>query len=400
MDPESTPRAVPDPATLRQDFLLDKDVVFLNHGSFGACPRPVLEAQRAWTLEMERQPVLFIARRYPQLMEEVRRRVTAYLGAGALDLVWVINSTVGVNVVARSLAARLGPGDEVLGCDHEYGACDRTWRFLAERSGFSYRLAALPTPATSPEDLAEQFWSQVGPATRLIFLSHISSPTGLVFPVAEICRRARAAGILTLIDGAHAPAQLDLDLGELGADFYTGNFHKWACAPKGAAFLHARPEVQALLEPLVVSWGWEPEIAGPSPFIDHLEFWGTRDITPFLAVPAALDYQASRQWPAVRERCRRLVRHAREALLALPGVRPIQADHPELLAQMVAVELAPDTDVLDLKERLYDRHRVELPLYLWQGRPLLRVSVQGYNGEDDLAALMAALAAEYRPEGA
>ena len=385
---------VPSPEDLRAEFALDEGVVFLNPGSFGACPRPVLAAQAAWIGEMERQPVLFIARRYPDLMAAARERIAAELGSAPLDLVWVVNSTVGVNVVARSLARRLGPGDEVLGCDHEYGACDRTWSYLAARGGFDYRQAAVPVPVASPEALLETLWAAVTPRTRVLFLSHITSPTALVLPVAEICRRAREAGILTLIDGAHAPAHVDLDLAALGADFYTGNFHKWACAPKGSAFLYARPEAQALLDPLVISWGWEPEIPGPSPFIDQIEFWGTRDVTPFLSVPAALDFQAERHWPAVRERCRRLVRAAREALLALPGVEALQAPHPELLGQMVAVALPAGTDVLDLKTRLYDRHRVELPLYLWQERPLLRVSIQGYNGEDDLAALLAALRAE------
>lgn len=385
---------VPSAAALRAEFVLDADVVFLNHGSFGACPRPVLAAQAAWIGEMERQPVLFIARRYPQLMEVARDRIALELGTRPLNLVWVVNSTVGVNVVARSMAARLGPGDEVLGCDHEYGACDRTWNYLAAQGGFSYRRAAVPVPVASPEDVVETLWAAVTPRTRVLFLSHITSPTALILPVAELCRRAREAGILTLIDGAHAPAQLDLDLEAVGADFYTGNFHKWACAPKGAAFLYARPEAQPLLDPLVISWGWEPEIPGPSPFIDHIEFWGTRDVTPFLTVPAALDFQAERNWDAVRLRCRRLIMATREALLGLPGIQALQAPHPELLGQMVAVALPAGTDVLDLKERLYDRHRVELPLYLWQDRPILRVSIQGYNGEDDVAALLAALRAE------
>ena len=203
---------VPSAAALRAEFVLDADVVFLNHGSFGACPRPVLAAQAAWIGEMERQPVLFIARRYPQLMEVARDRIALELGTRPLNLVWVVNSTVGVNVVARSLAARLGPGDEVLGCDHEYGACDRTWNYLAAQGGFSYRRAAVPVPVASPEDVVETLWAAVTPRTRVLFLSHITSPTALILPVAELCRRAREAGILTLIDGAHAPAQLDLEL--------------------------------------------------------------------------------------------------------------------------------------------------------------------------------------------
>lgn len=375
---------------LRDRFQLDPAVHFLNHGSFGACPRPVSEARQAWLREMERQPVLFFARRYPELMDSARTRLAAYLGSGKLDLVWVSNATTGVNMVARSLAWRLSEGDEVLGCDHEYGACDRTWRYLAGKHGFAYRRAPLAVPMTSPEAVVEQFWSAVTPQTRLIFLSHITSPTGLRLPIEEICRRARAAGILTLIDGAHAPGQIDLDLRALDADFYTGNCHKWMCAPKGAAFLHARPELQALLEPTIVSWGWEPEpgFAGPSPFIDELEFQGTRDVTPFLAIPAAIDFQAEQDWPAVRARCHALLRETRGRLLEIPGTRAIHPDDEGWYIQMAAIELPPQVNAPVFQARLYEGWQVEVPVFVWNGRPIVRVSIQGYNTAADVDALV------------
>ena len=323
-------------ADLRKLFLLDPSVTFLNHGSFGACPLPVVEAREAWVREMEREPVLFLARRYPELMDAARVRLADYLSTDKLNLVWVNNATTGVNIVARSLARRLSLGldDEVLACDHEYGACERTWRYLSGIRGFTYRSVPIQVPVDDPEAVADRFWAEVGPKTRVIFLSHITSPTGMRLPIESICRRAREAGIVTLVDGAHAPGQIDLDLDALGADFYTGNFHKWLCAPKGAAFLYARPELQSLLEPLVVSWGWEPEIPGPSPFIDQQEFDGTRDITPFLSVPAAIDFQAEHGWPGVRDRCHALVREARKALLELPGVEPIHPDDRAWYIQM------------------------------------------------------------------
>ena len=381
------------PAELRERFQIDPEVRFLNHGSFGACPRPVAEAQAAWLREMERQPVLFFARRYASLMATVRERLASYLGTAPLNLVWVANATIGVNIVARSLAMQLGPGDEVLGCDHEYGACDRTWRYLGSKHGFAYRRAAVPPPLTSPEAVVEQIWSQVGPNTKLLFLSHITSPTGLRLPIEALCARARAAGIPSLIDGAHAPGQIDLDLDSLGADFYTGNCHKWLCAPKGAAFLYARPEMQARLEPLVVSWGFEPEpgFAGPSPFVDEIEFWGTRDVSPFLSIPAAIDFQAEHDWPTVRERCHALLSETRARLLEIPGIQALHPDDPAWYAQMLAFELPAGTDPMALQARLYEGWRVEIPGIWWNGRPLMRVSIQGYNTAGDVDALIEGL---------
>lgn len=244
---------------LREQFLLRPDVVFLNHGSFGACPKPVFEAYQYWLREMEAQPVEFF-RRSTEHLAEARRVLGASVGAHADDLVFVPNATTGLNIVAKSL--RLDPGDEILTTDHEYGALDRTWRFYCERWGARYLRARIPVPVESQQQIVDVVWSQVTPRTRVLFLSHITAPTALIMPVEELVRRARAADILTVIDGAHAPGQIPLNMAAIGADFYSGNCHKWMCAPKGSAFLYARREVQPLLEPLVVSWGWQPEKPG------------------------------------------------------------------------------------------------------------------------------------------
>ena len=381
----------PDARALAAEFLLDPEVVFLNHGSFGACPRPVFEVYQAWQRELERQPVSFLQREFPGLMAQARSRLAGYVGAAADDLVYVPNATTGVNVVARSLG--LGPGDEVVTTDHEYGACDRTWRFLCAKRGAAYRRVALPLPVTSADEVVERVWSAVGPRTRVLFISQITSPTALTLPVAPLVARAREAGVLTLVDGAHVPGQLPLDVEALGADFYTGNCHKWLCAPKGAGFLHARREVQGLLEPLVVSWGWEPEVPGPSRFVDEQEWTGTRDVAAYLSVPAAIDYEAARAWPEVQARCRALARRARAGLVALPGIGPVASDDESWTAQMAAVVLPAGTDVEALKARLYDDHRVEVPTLMWEGRPMLRVSVQGYNSYEDVDALVGAVEA-------
>lgn len=385
-----------DPAS-RAPFLLDPEVVFLNHGSFGACPAPVFDVYQAWQRELERQPVEFLGRRSVDLLRAARERLAAYVGAGADDLVFVPNATTGVNIVARSLD--LGPGDEVLGTDHEYGACDRTWRFVCEKRGAAYRQVPIDAPVTTHDAFVEAVWSAVGPRTRVLFLSHITSPTGLIFPVAELIRRARAAGILTVIDGAHAPGQIPLDLNALGADAYAGNCHKWLCAPKGAGFLHVRREVQPRIEPLVVSWGWRPEPSWPytSRFLSEQEWTGTSDIAAYLSVPAAIDFQAANDWDAVRARCHRLVLETQARLLALPGVQSLHPDERRggdaWTAQMTAVAV-PVADPAEFQARLYERHRVEVPVMPWNDRAVLRVAIQGYNTHADVDALLAALEAE------
>ncbi|HET8839840.1 MAG TPA: aminotransferase class V-fold PLP-dependent enzyme, partial [Ktedonobacteraceae bacterium] len=244
-------------------FQIRSDLTFLNHGSFGACPRPVFEAYQQWQLRLEEDPVEFLGRRRNDLLREAREQLAMYVGTQADQLVFVENATFGVNIVARSL--QLEPGDEVLATDHEYGASDRTWRFLCGQRQVRYINQPIPLPLTSDEEMLEYLWRGVTTRTRVIFVSHITSPTALIFPLEKICQRARAAGILTVVDGAHAPGHIPLHLDELGVDFYIGNCHKWLCAPKGAGFLYARPEHQALLQPLIVSWGWESLAPSASP---------------------------------------------------------------------------------------------------------------------------------------
>jgi len=379
-----------DPAlALRREFLLRPGVVFLNHGSYGASPRPVFDAYQEWQRELEGQPVEFLGRRLRGLLEASRAALGAYVGADGDDLVYVPNSTFALNVVARALP--LSPGDEVLGTDHEYGAIERTWRFVCGRRGARYVRQAVPLRPSSPGEVVEAIWAGVTPRTRVLFLSHITSPTATVFPIEPLLRRARAAGILSVVDGAHAPGQLPLDLEALGADFYAGNCHKWLCAPKGSAFLHARREVQELLSPLVVSWGWQSDRPGPSRFVDEQQLQGTRDPAAFLAVPAAIRFLEQHDWPAVRRRCHDLLAGARRAIGALTGLPPLTPDTPDWYAQMAAFPLPP-CDGPALKERLYRSYQIEVPVTSWQGLAFVRVSVQGYTSAADVAALVGALA--------
>lgn len=374
---------------LAGQFQLRPDIAFLNHGSYGACPRPVFAAYQDWQRELEAQPVEFLGRRLAGLLAEARAALGAFLGAGGDELAFVPNATHAINIVARSL--ELGPGDEVLGTDHEYGAVARAWRFVCGQQGARYVAQPIVLPLSEPWEVVEQLWAGVTERTRAIVVSHITSPTALIFPVAEICQRARAAGILSIVDGAHAPGQIELDLGAVGADFYAGNCHKWLCAPKGAGFLYARREAQALLRPLVVSWGWEAEAPGPSPFVDYFGWGGTDDPAAYLSVPAAIAFQRERNWPQVRAACRALLEEARTQVAALAGQGQICPGGPEWWAQMAAVPLVP-CDAAALKAQLWDQHRVEVPITVWNGRPLLRISVQGYNGPEDITRLLEAVA--------
>ena len=380
---------------MRDAFLLDPSLTFLNHGSFGACPREVFAVYQDWQLQMERNPVEFLGRRSAALLADARRQLGDYLGAQGDDLVFVPNATTGVNSVARSLA--LQPGDEVLSTDHEYGACDATWQFVCARAGAHYRRVAVPLPF-EPQSWAERLMAAAGPRTKLIFASHISSTTALIFPVAELCRRAREAGIRTLIDGAHAPGHLALDLRSVGADFYTGNCHKWLCAPKGSAFLHARSEYQSEIDATVVSWGYLADAGGPpaldaytgrSTFERRLQWQGTRDLAAFLSVPAAIEFQARHDWPRLRQDCHAQAIQTLRTVTTRNGLSAVAGDGD--YGQMVAIPVRA-TDAAGLRTQLFERHRIEVPVTQHGAHTFVRVSMQAYNTQAELNQLVDALA--------
>ena len=353
---------MPDPFLLDL-FLLDPTVVFLNHGSFGACPRPVFEAYQAAQLELERQPVEFLARerRLPELLEVPHRRLAAFLGADPERLAFATNASSAVNAVARSLP--LEPGDEVLLAEDEYPGMTILWDHVAHRTGA--RIVRAPFDALEP-----------GPRTKVVFVSHVEWTSGRVNELAPVLARARDAGALSIVDGAHAPGQLDLRLDALGADVYAGNCHKWLCAPKGSGFLYAKPEAQGLIEPTIVSWDWLDDASFP----DRHRWQGTRDPSAYLAVPAAIEFQAEHDWPVVRERC-----HALLAAADL-GLEPLTDDYVQMRGYRVEHDDPPG-----LKKRLYDEHRIEVPIVETPAGWVMRISVQAYNDESDLGALARAV---------
>ena len=349
---------------MRDLFLLDPAVTFLNHGSFGACPRPVFERYQLWQRELELEPVDFIARKLPDLLAEARTALGAYLGAPADDLTFVPNASTGVNMAARTLG--LGPGDEVLATDLEYGGLNLMWETLCARTGATY--VRVPV-----DEMAQH----IGERTRVVFVSHITSETGLLLPFEPIVRAARDAGVTTIVDGAHAPAHVPLALAELGADFYAGNCHKWMCAPKGAGFLYVRPEAQERVDGTIMSWGY----GEPATFLTRTEQQGTRDPAAYLTVPAAIAFVEEHDEP---ERCVALAREARRELCALFGTEPIAPE--EMVLRMASVRV-PDAEAL--VRRLWEAHRIELPA---MRDDMIRLSVAMYTDRADVDRLVSALA--------
>ncbi len=375
---------------LKEQFLLDPEVLFFNHGSFGACPRPVFEAYQAWQRELEREPVAFFARRV-ELLNTARCRLAAEVGADPKELVFCTNVTYALNAVAHSL--RLNPGDEVLSTELEYGAMNNLWEFACGRAGARFVRQPLPIPLASPQQAEEAIWAGVTPRTKVLFLSHVTSGSALILPVAALIARARAAGLLTVIDGAHAPGYLPLDLHALGADLYGANCHKWLLSPKGAGFLYVRRGLETLVEPLVVSGGFGPLRPGETRLSAQQEWQGTRDLAAFLVVPAALDFATTHHWEEVRRACHLLADRARAGVRALTGLECATPDGEAWYRQMTTLPL-PSCDGPALHQRLLARHRIEIPVTHFAGRDWLRLSVQGYNTAQEIEALLAALAEE------
>ncbi|MEP6668421.1 MAG: aminotransferase class V-fold PLP-dependent enzyme [Chthoniobacter sp.] len=384
------------PSPLVEHWTLDPSVVFLNHGSFGACPRAVLEAQTEWRARMERQPVQFLWRDLPDLLDAAREKLADFLKADPDDLVFVANATAGVNAVVRSL--HLSPGDELLTTDHDYNACRNVLAEAATRAGAKVVVAKVPFPLRDETQIIEAILSAVTPRTRLAMIDHITSPTALVFPITKIIRALEAHGIDTLVDGAHAPGAVPLHLGLLRPAYYTGNLHKWVCAPKGAAFLWARPDRQDALRPAIVSHGENTRRPGRSPFHDRFDWPGTLDPTAWLSVPAAIQWGGSLfpgGWEELRDRNRHLASSAR-ALLAgrlnqtLPCPNELLASMATLLLPTALQQPPLDAGRFDpIQVRLHAEHGVEAPVVRW-GEPkrrYVRFSAQAYNCTEDYRTL-------------
>jgi isopenicillin-N epimerase len=376
----------PSAEQFRELFLLDPEVTYLNHGSFGALPRPVFEAQNELRFELELEPVLFLVRKLPARLARVRQSVARFVRAASGDDIGLVpNVTTGLNAVARSIG--LSRGDEILVTDHEYGAKRILWDEIASLAGAKIVVAPLPRPAQSEDDLFDAVAARFTPRTRVLFVSHITSLSALVLPVARLSALAREHGVLSIVDGAHGPGQVDLDLPSIGCDIYAGNLHKWVCAPRGSAFVWATPEAQSWLRGPVVSWDWS--WSGPGAFQGRFGWAGTTDPTALLSVPAAFRFQREHAWRQVRGRCRLLALATVEALETEVGAVPLAA--AGLRAPQMSSFSIPCPNPDDVRRYLWQRHRIEIPGEKFYDLSLLRLSVQAYTREVDCERLVEAL---------
>jgi isopenicillin-N epimerase len=373
---------------LRSQFLLNPEITYLNFGSFGACPKPIFEDYQKWQLELETEPVQFITVNSLNYLKQSREALGAYIGCHADDIVFTPNPSYAFNIIAKSLV--LKPGDEILSTNLEYGAMDKTWNYYCGKAGATYVRQEIELPVKSKEAIIEQFWKGYTEKTKAIFISEITSSTGLKLPVKEICEMAKQKGLLTIVDGAHTPGHIPLNLAELKADIYTGACHKWMLAPKGCSFLYVKKEFQNLFDPLVVSWGYNSAMPSHSQFLDYHQGQGTRDISAFLTVPKAIEFLKKYDWPARAAECRKLVRDNAERFCNLVGTKPLCPLTDEFLGQMFSIPIhTPEPETL--QRVLFEAYKVEVPVMRHGVDTYLRYSIQVFNTQQDLDNLYNAL---------
>lgn len=359
-------------------------VTYLNHGSFGFAPRAVCEARRAWQAELEAEPMDFFVRQLEGLLAETRVRLGRFVGAPAGDLALVENATAAMNVVVASTP--LSAGDEVLLTDHEYGAVARMWRRACDSAGASLVIAELPLPIARAEDVVEALFARVTPRTRMLVVSHVTSPTAIVLPIEALCGEARRRGLRIAVDGPHAPAMQPLDISRLDPDYYCASCHKWLCAPVGTGFLYVNPRRAADVRPTTLSWG-RLEPALPTHWSDEFLWTGTRDPSGYLAISAAIDFIESLGASAYREETHALAVYARQRLEALTGREAFLPDSLEWYGAMIAVPLPPGPG-RPLQDALWQRFAIEVPIVEWGGRRLVRVSCCLYNDRQQIDHLV------------
>lgn len=373
---------------LRSQFLLDPNITYLNFGSFGACPKPVFANYQNWQLLLEKEPVQFIAVNNIANLKTSRQALASYVHCDADDLVYVTNPSYAINIIAKSLA--LKEGDEILSTNIEYGALDRTWNYYCKRSNAKYIRQPISLPVTSKEAIIEQFWKGYTPKTKAIFISHITSSTALRLPVEEICEMAKEKGLLTIVDGAHVPGHIPLDLSTLKADIYTGACHKWMMTPKGCSFLYVKKEYQHLFDPLIVSWGYDSATPSHSQFLDYHQMQGTRDFSAFLTVPKAIEFMQDNNWQQVAADCRAMVKKNYPIFCSLLGTAPLCPVTDDFLGQMCSIPINTQTPE-QLQRHLFENYKIEIPVMRQDAHIFLRFSINAFNTQEDLDKLYTAL---------
>tara|TARA_B110000196_G_scaffold105315_1_gene91428 strand:- start:21 stop:1184 length:1164 start_codon:yes stop_codon:yes gene_type:complete len=376
---------------LKDLFLLNKDITFLNHGSFGSCPTPIFDEFLYYQRLLEAQPIAFLDENIDQNILTAREALSTFVNCNADDIVFFSNPTTAINEVMRSIP--LNNGDEILSSTHEYGALDKAWDFICKKRGAIHVKAPIPNPIPSKAAFIDSFVSAITSRTKVIFISHITSATGLIFPIKEIIKAAQQKNIITIIDGAHVPGHIPLDLKDLDADIYTGTCHKWLLCPKGTSFLFVKKVIQNQIEPLIVSWGYENPEFSRTPFQNNHLWQGTRDISPFLTIPKAIEFRDEYKWDDVSAICTQMILDFREDYLSNFDTEVLFEDEPmQWLGQMFSFYIPNHVSEYErIKSQLIHEFNIEIPIFVWDGKLYIRISLNGYNSEDDLHRLLAVL---------
>jgi isopenicillin-N epimerase len=369
-------------------FLLNPEITFLNFGSFGACPKPIFEKYQEWQLKLEREPVQFIVHEAILELESVRKGLGYFLGCDHKDLVMVVNPSYAINTIAKSFP--LKRGDEILTTNLEYGACDRTWHYYCEKVGAKYVRQEINLPLISKEKFIEEFWTGYTDKTKAIFISHITSATGLILPVEEICEEAKKRGLITIVDGAHIPGHIDLNLSELKADVYTGACHKWLMGPKGSSFMYVNKENQHWVDPLLISWGFQSDFPSDSSFIDYHQTAGTRDYAAFLTVSECLKFRKDYGWDEVACNCRKMVLENGPRFCELAESEPLAPLTNAFYGQLFSIPINIENPV-EFQKILFREYKIEIPVAVQNGNSYLRYSIQAFNTQNELDYLYQAL---------
>ncbi len=374
---------------LKSLFMLDPKITYLNHGSFGACPTPIFNELIKWQKKLELEPTKHLAFDVYEYLEQSRISLSNYIDCNKDDIIFSPNPSTALNTVIKSLD--LKKNDEILTTNHEYGALDKTWKFICKKTGAKYIQTDIPLPFLSEKDFIERLEAKITSKTKIIFASHITSSTAIIFPAKKISALAKKYNLFCIIDGAHAPAFIDLSIKKINCDVYVGACHKWMCSPKGVSFLYVKKNHQNKIDPLVVSWGYDSDFPSKSKFLDYHQWQGTKDMSAYLTIPYTIKFLKENNWNKIREKCNKINIWARNEINNLLDKENICDD--KFLGQMSSIYMDIEANPKNNIE-FYKKYNIQVPFILWNNKSFFRISIQVYNTKEDIHKLLYALKKE------